>query len=64
MSVYAGVAFMKQTKLNSLPVGSTSNVKVFTAAQQVDWAKKPLFGIEVPVSSIIGKVKSSVGSGK
>jgi hypothetical protein len=64
LSVYAGVGFMKQTKLNNLPVGSTSNVTAFTAAQEVDWAKKPLFGVEVPISSIVGKIKSSVGSGK
>ena len=64
ISLYAGATFMKQTKLENLPVGTTPVTQdQFTAASKTDWAKKPIYGIEVPVSSIISKIKSSVGGG-
>lgn len=64
LSVYGGIGFMKQTRLDGVAVGSTSDPTTFKAAQHIDWAKKPIYGVEVPVSSIVSKIKSSVGSGK
>lgn len=60
-SLYGGVGFMKQTKLVDLLVGSTVTQTQFNGAQRTDWAKKPIYGVEVPVSSIIDKVKSGIG---
>jgi hypothetical protein len=64
ISVYCGVVFMQQTFPRTLAVGVTTNTAAFNADLVTDRALKPLFGIEVPVSSIISKVKSSVGTGK
>jgi hypothetical protein len=64
LSVYGGVVFMQQTFPQTLKVGQTSNTAAFNADLVTDRALKPIFGIEVPVSSIISKVKSSVGSAK
>ncbi|MCU1249350.1 MAG: hypothetical protein JWQ49_2379 [Edaphobacter sp.] len=61
LSVYGGYGFMKQTKLDGLAVGSTATQAQFTAASKTDWAKKPIYGIEVQVSAIVNKIKSSVG---
>jgi hypothetical protein len=64
LSVYGGVVFMQQTFPKTLAVGQTSNTAAFNADLQTDRAIKGIFGIEIPVTSIISKVKSSVGSGK
>jgi hypothetical protein len=63
ISIYGGVVFMQQTFPKALAIGATSNTAAFNADLVTDRALKPLFGIEVPVSSIISKVKSSVGGG-
>jgi hypothetical protein len=60
LSLYGGYTFMKQTKLNGMPVGSVTTPDVFAAASKTDWAKKPLYGVEVSVSAIVSKIKSSV----
>jgi hypothetical protein len=64
LSVYGGVGFMKQTFPKTLAVGATSNTAAFNADLTSDWAVKAIYGIEVPVSSIISAVKSGVGGGK
>jgi len=63
MSAYGGVGFMRQTKLNGIAAGSTTTQTLFNAAQQTDWPRKAIFGVEVSVSSIVSKIKSSVGGG-
>jgi hypothetical protein len=63
ISLYGGVVFMQQTFPKTLAIGATSNTAAFNADLVTDRALKSLFGIEVPVSSIISKVKSSVGGG-
>jgi hypothetical protein len=45
-------------------VGQTTTTAAFNNDLKTDWPIKVVYGIEVPVSSIISKVKSSVGSGK
>ena len=64
LSVYGSVVFMKQTFPKTLAVGQTSNTAAFNSNLVTDRAIKPIFGIEVPVSSIVSKIKSSVGAGK
>jgi hypothetical protein len=63
LSIYGGVGFMKQTKLNGIAVGSTTTQTDFNAAQKTNWPRKYTFGIEVPVSTIASKIKSSIGGG-
>jgi hypothetical protein len=60
LSLYGGITFMKQTKLTGLPVGTATTPDAFQTASTTDWAKKPLYGIEVPISAIVSKIKSSV----
>jgi hypothetical protein len=64
ISVYGGVVLMKQTFPKTIQVGQTTTTAAFNNDLKTDWPVKAVYGIEVPVSSIIGKVKSSVGSGK
>jgi hypothetical protein len=64
-SLYGGVAFMKQTyprtySPQSMPAPTTAQ---FTGDLKTDYAKKILFGIEVPVSSIVSAIKSGIGGG-
>jgi hypothetical protein len=64
ISAYFGVSFIKQTKLHNTAVGATPITQAqFASASYHDWTKRPIYGIEVPVSSIISKIKSSVGGG-
>jgi hypothetical protein len=58
--LYGGCTFMKQTKLTGIAEGTVTTPDAFKAASKTDWAKKPLYGIEVPVSAIVDKIKSSV----
>jgi hypothetical protein len=64
LSIYGGVAFMRQLKSNTLQIGQTTTAVAFNQDVQPDWPRKVVYGIEVPVSSIISKVKSGVGGGK
>jgi hypothetical protein len=64
ISVYGGVVLMKQTFPKTIQVGQTTTTAAFNNDLKTDWPVKAVYGIEVPVSSIINKVKSSVGSGK
>jgi hypothetical protein len=64
ISAYGGVVLMKQTFPKTIRVGQTTTTAAFNSDLTTDWPVKAAYGIEVPVSSIINKVKSSVGSGK
>jgi hypothetical protein len=61
LSVYGGVILMKQTYPKTLAIGATTTPNAFNADLTTDWPVKALYGIEVPVSKIASKVKSSVG---
>jgi|GEM_PF-6400867 hypothetical protein len=64
ISAYGGVVLMKQTFPKTIRVGQTTTTAAFNSDLTTDWPVKAVYGIEVPVSSIINKVKSNVGSGK
>ena len=64
ISAYGGVVLMKQTFPKTISVGQTATTAAFNSDLETDWPIKAVYGIEVPVSSIIKKVKSSVGAGK
>jgi hypothetical protein len=64
ISAYGGIVLMKQTFPKTIGVGQTTTTAAFNSDLETDWPIKAVFGIEVPVSSISNKVKSSVGAGK
>ncbi len=64
VSAYGGVVLMKQSFPKTIKVGQTTTTAAFNSDLETDWPVKAVYGIEVPVSSIVGKVKSSVGAGK
>ena len=64
ISAYGGVAFMRQTHPKTLAIGATTDQTTLNNDLTTDWPVKALYGIEVPVSSIIKSVKSSIGSSK
>lgn len=66
MSFYAGIVDMKQSLLIGLAPGSSATPGQFSSALVRDRALKPLFGVEVPVSALIGKIgkKSSNSNSK
>lgn len=64
ISVYGGVLLMKQTFPKTLAMGASTTTAAFNNDLYTDRPIKAVYGIEVPISSIITKVKSSVGAGK
>ena len=61
LSVYGGVDFMRQTFPKTLKIGATTTSTAFMSDLKTDWPRKGAYGIELPVSQVIKKVKSSVG---
>jgi hypothetical protein len=64
VSLYGGVAFMRQKYLTNLAVGQTTDSTTLNSNLHVNWPRKGMFGVEVPVSSISKSIKSKVGSQK
>jgi len=56
-SVYGGVGFMEQTFPRTLSIGQTVSTSAFTSDLTTDRAVKAVWGIEVPLGSIVSKIK-------
>jgi hypothetical protein len=60
ISVFGGVMLMRQTWPNTLKIGDTTTPTAFNADLHTNWPIKGIYGVEVPVVSIVKSIKSSV----
>lgn len=61
LSLFGGVSWMKQSFPKTLRVGQTTTSAAFSGDLKTDWARKPMYGIELPITAVAKKVKSSLG---
>jgi len=59
VNVFGGVAFL-QEQLSTLAVGTkAADTATFTNSLHRHWVRKGMFGLEVPVSALVGKIGKS-----
>jgi len=61
LSVFGGIAWMKQSFPKTLKIGQSTTSAALSGDLKTDWARKPMYGVELPITSIAKKLKSSLG---
>jgi hypothetical protein len=60
ISVFGGFMLMRQTSPTTLKIGDITTAAAFNSDLHTNWPVKAIYGIEVPVTSIVKSIKSSI----